>query len=469
MNRHRCRGTSMGTAPAGGAGAARGAGAALCLAGLVLVLGSHLGQSLPIVDPGLFVILGVRTCGGGAGYCLLGTDCTLDRDFAADVEGGHCDGLRAAFTPAAHFSCCKYVERSNATLPGEPADTTTTEDPALAATTLQPSDDAENVIETEIRVKPAEGQDADKPADKDAVKDAVKEADKVADEGGVVADKNDDKEIIKITEEDAIKVAVQDGEKDTVKEADVNPGKVSEKDTVVSTPPATTESLRVPLGPASGQTVVAVSEDYKVQGAEDEEEDAEVVAVADVEKEAVLVSPSCRSPSTDVNPCWRSSFQDRQGATLCSGTLVGVDAAVTTAVCANRLLEAGMAAVALRVDGVSMPVRDVAVHPEYRGGADDASDVGLGVETSAVCAGRIASAQAVHMKLSGCEVANLKTSIAAGEQVLAVRAREGAAMVCDGTLHGLASTPSGSYASLGQHARWLSKTLAAPRTSTFRA
>lgn len=42
-------------------------------------------------------------------------------------------------------------------------------------------------------------------------------------------------------------------------------------------------------------------------------------------------------------------------------------------------------------------------------------------------------------------------------------------MVCDGTLHGLASTATGSYASLSQHAKWLSKTLAAPRTSTFRA
>lgn len=39
-----------------------------------------------------------------------------------------------------------------------------------------------------------------------------------------------------------------------------------------------------------------------------------------------------------------------------------------------------------------------------------------------MCAGRIASAQTVHLKLSGCEVANLKASIAAGEVRRGVRA-----------------------------------------------
>lgn len=295
--------------------------------------------SFPPSRAGLFVILGVRTCGGGGGYCLLGTDCTLDRDFAADVEGGHCDGLRAAFTPAAHFSCCKYVERSNATLPGEPADTTTTEDPAQAATTVPA--DAENVIETEIRVKPAaDGQDAAKPADEDAAEEADGDAEKASDK-----DVSEDavKETSTTPEKEADDAGKEEvAEKDDVEEVQKDKTiasdsiKTPETNIVVNSPPATPEPLRVPLGPASGQTVVAVSEEYKIQGAEDEEEDAEVVAVPDAEKEAVLVSPSCRSPSTDVNACWRSSFQDRQGATLCSGTLVGVDAAVTTAVCANR-------------------------------------------------------------------------------------------------------------------------------------
>ena len=52
--------------------------------------------------------MGVRSCRAGAGYCLLGLDCTLDEDFLPDDEGGHCDGLRFAFTPSAHFICCRY-------------------------------------------------------------------------------------------------------------------------------------------------------------------------------------------------------------------------------------------------------------------------------------------------------------------------------------------------------------------------
>lgn len=57
---------------------------------------------------GLFVITGVSSCRSGSGYCLLGLDCTLDEDFIHDNEGGHCKGLRSAFTPSAHFVCCRY-------------------------------------------------------------------------------------------------------------------------------------------------------------------------------------------------------------------------------------------------------------------------------------------------------------------------------------------------------------------------
>ncbi|KAF4529129.1 hypothetical protein B566_EDAN017193 [Ephemera danica] len=71
--------------------------------------------TLPLVDAGLFVILGVSTCRDGAGYCLLGSDCTLDHDFSPDDTGGHCNGLRAAFTPAANFVCCKYNGATPAT------------------------------------------------------------------------------------------------------------------------------------------------------------------------------------------------------------------------------------------------------------------------------------------------------------------------------------------------------------------
>jgi hypothetical protein len=57
----------------------------------------------------VFVITGVSTCGGGSGYCILGADCTVDKEFVSDEAGGHCDGLRKAFTPRAFFVCCMFV------------------------------------------------------------------------------------------------------------------------------------------------------------------------------------------------------------------------------------------------------------------------------------------------------------------------------------------------------------------------
>ncbi|XP_021921009.1 uncharacterized protein LOC110830416 [Zootermopsis nevadensis] len=86
---------------------------------ITLVFILQLANCLPIVDPGLFVIMGVRSCRAGVGYCLLGLDCTLDEDFLPDDQGGHCDGLRSAFTPSAHFTCCRY-SAVNRTIPHLP-------------------------------------------------------------------------------------------------------------------------------------------------------------------------------------------------------------------------------------------------------------------------------------------------------------------------------------------------------------
>ncbi|CAH1710354.1 unnamed protein product [Aphis gossypii] len=68
-------------------------------------------MNMPLVDPGLFVISGVKTCGNTLGYCLLGSDCTMDDDFLPDPTG-NCDGLKRAFTPSAPFACCKFNQRS---------------------------------------------------------------------------------------------------------------------------------------------------------------------------------------------------------------------------------------------------------------------------------------------------------------------------------------------------------------------
>lgn len=61
----------------------------------------------PQVDPGVFVITHIDSCRNGAGYCILGYTCSVDKDFVADDLGGHCRGLSKAFNPKASFVCCR--------------------------------------------------------------------------------------------------------------------------------------------------------------------------------------------------------------------------------------------------------------------------------------------------------------------------------------------------------------------------
>merc|ERR1711973_1007008 len=61
----------------------------------------------PSVDPGVFVITHIRSCRNGAGYCILGVDCSIDTDFVKDDTGGDCDSLGTTWGPEAKFVCCK--------------------------------------------------------------------------------------------------------------------------------------------------------------------------------------------------------------------------------------------------------------------------------------------------------------------------------------------------------------------------
>ena len=61
----------------------------------------------PTVDPGVFVLTHVGSCRSGKGYCVLGYNCEVDKDFVNDDLGGNCDGLKAAFSPRANFVCCR--------------------------------------------------------------------------------------------------------------------------------------------------------------------------------------------------------------------------------------------------------------------------------------------------------------------------------------------------------------------------
>ena len=70
------------------------------------------------------MIQGVQTCGAGAGYCMLGTNCSADSDFSGDPSG-HCTGLRSAFSPPADFSCCQFEAARRRTATPRPTPTTT--------------------------------------------------------------------------------------------------------------------------------------------------------------------------------------------------------------------------------------------------------------------------------------------------------------------------------------------------------
>ena len=53
------------------------------------------------------MITHIDSCRNGAGYCILGYSCEVDKDFTKDDLGGHCKGLSKAFNPRASFVCCR--------------------------------------------------------------------------------------------------------------------------------------------------------------------------------------------------------------------------------------------------------------------------------------------------------------------------------------------------------------------------
>jgi len=108
-------------------------------------------QPRPRIDPGLFVIQGVSTCGNGRGYCLLSDRCGVDVDFEDDVDGGHCDGLsRHGFTPAVYFLCCRFRQPSSLdTVPPEGDGDSDEEVTTTAATTTTTTTAATTTTTTE--------------------------------------------------------------------------------------------------------------------------------------------------------------------------------------------------------------------------------------------------------------------------------------------------------------------------------
>lgn len=92
------------------------------------------------MDPGVFVITQVDSCRGGRGYCVLGFNCNIDKDFVADDLNGHCDGLGRAFNPITNFVCCRENPANfNLNILEEVTTTTTTTTPTTTTTSVETS------------------------------------------------------------------------------------------------------------------------------------------------------------------------------------------------------------------------------------------------------------------------------------------------------------------------------------------
>ncbi|XP_026676043.1 uncharacterized protein LOC113465593 [Diaphorina citri] len=159
----------------------------LFVATFVATSGKVMQNMHPIVDAGLFVISGVMTCGDGRGYCLLGLDCTLDEEFLPDPQG-HCRGLQNAFTPSAHFSCCKYKN-----LTGQDNFVYTMVDPAVSTLVNSYSESSTEKMNIENQNTGSNIKDATKHDADQGIKDAniIEEFHKHMEK---VKLKNDDKE-----------------------------------------------------------------------------------------------------------------------------------------------------------------------------------------------------------------------------------------------------------------------------------
>ena len=107
----------------------------------------HIG---PTVDPGVFVLTHVGSCRSGRGYCVLGFNCAVDKDFLTDDLGGNCDGLKTAFNPEASFVCCRENPANYIVKPETTTTTTTTAEPR---TTIFTELETETEVFTEIVTK----------------------------------------------------------------------------------------------------------------------------------------------------------------------------------------------------------------------------------------------------------------------------------------------------------------------------
>ncbi|XP_063242675.1 uncharacterized protein LOC134542401 isoform X2 [Bacillus rossius redtenbacheri] len=372
---------------------------------LLLAVAAAVARGLPIVDPGLFVIMGVRTCGMGRGYCLLGGDCTLDEDFLPDVDGGHCDGLRSAFTPSAHFICCRY---SNGSITAEPETSGTTQDPDNTTTSLalEPRGPTTHLLDFSNDLFPLgdtlrrpqnpaasssisshSGDGGLRPADGNEVGIATRSQENhlpslttsTADEYGEPTQPVEEENTIvykpttpTVVDYHTYITAAQD--RDLTKE-EMGTEVMSFTDGLTTTGESLSMTTDTVVGTTSYPATLEVRDNTTVA------EGVEGATTAGPHRPTGDHQWRCSGDQR--NLCWMVTFEDsRDGTTLCHGAFVGVNAVLTSAQCIVRLFSHGLEEVKLRGGSTrvsSAQIKDVLVHEDYdiEGPMDVLNDLGM--------------------------------------------------------------------------------------------
>ncbi|XP_049964300.1 uncharacterized protein LOC126484745 [Schistocerca serialis cubense] len=317
----------------------------------LLVLAAH---SLPIVDPGLFVIMGVSTCGNGSGYCLLGLDCTLDDDFVADTSGGHCRGLLTAFTPSAHFVCCRYtmdpaVEDADSADDGNATDVTdqTEASATVSITTLSPH------ITPDVMSEVAKGNRSSTVATSSKIEENLIAANNKANIPGInffVEPETRRDQEQRIQNPDTF--SADQGsrinefveyfntflEKNTYQYDPVD--EYTQEMTTVDHKPFVSEKH---TNVAHPYFEISSRPDYVDHNKNNNEQPA---------------------PRPMVHPCWMVFLQDiRSSNIICAGAVIANNVVLTTATCATRLLATGISYVGLI--GINKQIRSVSIHEDF--------------------------------------------------------------------------------------------------------
>nr|QKV49923.1 mucin-22-like protein [Locusta migratoria] len=417
--------------------------------------------------------MGVSTCGNGSGYCLLGLDCTLDDDFVADTSGGHCRGLLTAFTPSAHFVCCRYamdaapeeaddaddVDDADATDQTEAAATVsiTTAAPqhalpdvqkangsAAATTTTKVEqnfvalNDKANIPGINFFVEPENRRDQEQrihntdtySADQGSrINDFVEYFNTFLEKNTYMYDPADEYSQEMTTADQKPFVPEQHSNvAQPYFEINSRPGYVDNNEQAALRDDKLLFKIDRLVGQYLPLCCIADSDTNEEKGKSDEKFQAFGTQFLLQVGEKGRKKDGNGRERPMVHPCWMVFLQDiRNSNIICAGAVIANNVVLTTATCATRLLATGISYVGLI--GINKQIRSVSIHEDFITSRNQQLKNNIGAVHTEMCS-RVVDIQpginhTFHIK---CE-----RSPENEEQVLA-----GSPLICEGILSGIA-------------------------------